>query len=63
MNADLIPLLVASILSAAVVFLGLGGLNVVLWRNIRAEVRLLSNRIDAASDGEAETDECLAAVD
>ena len=63
MNADLIPLLVASILSAAVVFLGLGGLNVVLWRNIRAEVRLLSNRIDAASEGEAETDEGLAAVD
>jgi len=50
MNADLIPILVAIIGAAVAILLGLGGLTLALWRDVRADIRSLSSRMDEFSD-------------
>ncbi len=50
MNADLIPILVAIIGAAVAILLGLGGLTLALWREVRADIRALSGRMDTFSE-------------
>jgi hypothetical protein len=50
MNADLIPILVAIIGAAVAILLGLGGLTLALWRDVRSDIRALSVRIDTISE-------------
>lgn len=50
MNADVIPILVAIIGAAAAVLLGLGGLTLALWRDVREDIQALGSRVDALSD-------------
>ncbi len=47
MSGDAVLIVATVIVAALVVLLGLGGLNVVLWRDVRAEIRSLSSRLDA----------------
>lgn len=45
MNADLIPILVAIIGAAVAILLGLGGLTLALWRDVREDIRSLGIRV------------------
>ena len=63
MNAKLIPILVAIIGAAVAVLLGLGGLTLALWRDVRTDIRSLSSRMDAFSERVARIEGRLSASD
>ncbi len=50
MNADLVPILAAIIGAAVAVLLGLGGLTLALWRDVRTDIRSLGSRMDSLSE-------------
>lgn len=62
MNADLIPILVAIIGAAVAILLGLGGLTLALWRDVRTDIRSLSDRVDALSERVARIEGWLGAA-
>jgi len=62
-NADLIPILVAIIGAAVAILLGLGGLTLALWRDMREDIRSLGSRVDALSDRMGRVEERLARIE
>ena len=63
MNADLIPILVAIIGAAVAVLLGLGGLTLALWRDVREDIRALGGRVDTLSDRVGRVEERVARIE
>ncbi|MDE2868820.1 MAG: hypothetical protein OXR64_14970 [Chloroflexota bacterium] len=63
MNAELIPILVAVIGAAVAILLGLGGLILALWRDMREDIRSLGRRVDALSDRMGRVEERVARIE
>lgn len=63
MNADLIPILVAVIGAAVAILLGLGGLTLALWRDVREDIRSLGGRVDALSERVGRVEERVARIE